>query len=298
MKNFDVQFTLTYKGASSDDYAIDLYDVSQALVGFQRSLALTTHLVLNGEIITQSPALKGAEIYALPAEEGSWKINAGIAILSTAAYQVLTTPNDNPLGHIVYSVYDYVISESLGFHVDYDKSLGELYEENEIKKSKLPKIKESQVDSLIEKCSHAITEIHRPIYKTQTAEFAKIDAIVNHKILPLQPEISMESFLYIVDELIEEEIETIIGRVSSYNSNTYKGRIYSLSEIRPISFELSNNTRNNRTIEIIIESLSSNALRSASGESEYIYCKVHKVMSKTGYLKKYILLEVSKKPFN
>ena len=112
MKNYEVQFELSYFGEDADDHEIDLYDVSQALIGFQRSLAITTHLILNGKIITQAPALKGAQIFAFPSEEGSWKTKAGIVLLSTAAYHVATAPNNTPLGHLVYSAYDYVISES------------------------------------------------------------------------------------------------------------------------------------------------------------------------------------------
>lgn len=69
-----LNITLTYTGRAANRNEIDLYDVGQALVGFQRSLALTTHLVLNDEIITQAPALKGAQIIALPAEEGNSRI--------------------------------------------------------------------------------------------------------------------------------------------------------------------------------------------------------------------------------
>ena len=97
MKKYDVQFELSYTGADADDHEIDLYDVSQALVGFQRSLAITTHLILNGEIITQAPALKGAQIFAFPSEDGSWKIKAGILVLGTAAYHIATAPNNTPL---------------------------------------------------------------------------------------------------------------------------------------------------------------------------------------------------------
>ena len=64
----DVHFTFSFTGNESDKHVIDFYDVSQALIGFQRSIALTTHLVLNDEIITQSPFLKGAKIYAFPPE--------------------------------------------------------------------------------------------------------------------------------------------------------------------------------------------------------------------------------------
>ena len=73
-----VDFSLSYEGGLADDGMVDLYDIGQALIGFQRSLAITTHLVLNDEVITQAPALKGAKIFTHPSEEGSWRIVATI----------------------------------------------------------------------------------------------------------------------------------------------------------------------------------------------------------------------------
>lgn len=66
-----LSFTLSYSGDQADDHEIDFYDVAQALVGFQRTIALTAHLVINGEVITQATALKGVRITAVPPEEGS-----------------------------------------------------------------------------------------------------------------------------------------------------------------------------------------------------------------------------------
>lgn len=297
MKKYDVQFELSYSGGDSDAHEIDLYDVSQALIGFQRSLAITTHLILNGEIITQAPALKGAQIYAFPAEEGSWKIKAGILILGTAAYNVATAPNNTPLGHLVYSAYDYVISESLGFHVDYNKSLGQLYEENKKKKIELPIVRESQLDSVIEKCSTAITEIHRPIYKTRTADTARISTNIDNRKVPLNPTFSFETFQYIIEEYTEEEVEAVSGLVSSYNSNTFKGRIYVPNEERPISFVLSDGARREACIQLIVDSLRANALRGFDVEPSEIYCKVQRVTTKSGHLKSYKVLAVSDKMF-
>lgn len=298
MKKYDVQFELSYSGGDSDAHEIDLYDVSQALIGFQRSLAITTHLILNGEIITQAPALKGAQIYAFPAEEGSWKIKAGILILGTAAYNVATAPNNTPLGHLVYSAYDYVISESLGFHVDYNKSLGQLYEENKKKKIELPIVREAQLDSVIEKCSTAITEIHRPIYKTRTADTARISTNIDNRKVPLNPTFSFETFQYIIGEYTEEEVGTVSGLVSSYNSNTFKGRIYVPNEERPISFVLSDGARREACIQLIVDSLRANALRGFDVEPSEIFCKVQRVTTKSGHLKSYKVLAVSDKMFS
>ena len=125
----DIEITLSFSGSRADQNEINFYDVSQALIGFERSLALTTHLILNGKIITQAPALRGAEILALAPAEGSWKLSAIILVAATGLYHLGTAPKDTPIGHLIRSGYDYVISEALGFHVDYDKSLGQQYEE-------------------------------------------------------------------------------------------------------------------------------------------------------------------------
>jgi hypothetical protein len=99
--------SLSYSGLLADRSEIDFYDVSQALVGFQLSLALTTHLILNDKIIVQAPSLKGAQILAFPTERGSWKFAAAIVTAGTIAYQLGTAPRDTPLGHLVSSAYDY-----------------------------------------------------------------------------------------------------------------------------------------------------------------------------------------------
>ena len=292
MKEYAVQFALSYEGAEADTGAIDFYDIAQALIGFERSLALTTHLVLNGEIITQAPSLKGASIFARPPEEGSWKINAGILIAGTAAYHIATAPNNTPLGHLVYSAYDYVISESLGFHVDYNKSLGQLYEEYKEKQIELPKISESQLDSVIEKCTTALTEMHRPIYKNKTALEAHVTARVGAEPMPLSPTFSIDSFQYIIEEYESSESESICGFVSSYNANTFKGRIYVPGEGRPIAFVLTESARDEGSIKLIVESLSANALRGYESNQVEICCRVRPVTTKTGHLKKYKILEV------
>lgn len=88
---------------------------------------------------------------------------------------------------------------------------------------------------MIEKCSIAITEIHRPIYKTRTADAARISTYIDNRKVPLNPTFSFETFQYIIEEYTEEEAEIISGFVSSYNSNSFKGRIYVPAEERPIS---------------------------------------------------------------
>ncbi len=289
-----LQFTLSFTGELADEHRIDLYDVSQAIIGFQRSIALTTHLVLNQKIITQAPALKGAEILALPPTDGSWKINSVVVL--TAMYGLGTLENNSPLGHLVYSLYDYVVSESLGVHVDLNKSLGQLYEEAQKNKVKLPIIKQHQADSLIEKCNTAMHEIHRPIYMTGTAGKAEITATINRQRLPLETNFSMQTWEYIHETRTSDEEEAFVGRVSSYNSNTYKGRIYVEKFGRPVSFELSKNSRGQKIVELVTSSLQSNALRAYKEDEGRVYFKGYQRTSRSGQLKSLLITDLSDKP--
>ncbi len=290
--NSDVRFVFTFTGSDADHSLIDFYDVSQALIGFQRSLALTTHLVLNDEIITQAPSLKNASIFAIPPEAGSWKITAIVSMAGAAVFHLGTADKATPLGHMVYSLYDYVVSESLGVHVDYEKSLGQLYEDAKKKKIDVPEIKQSQADSLIEKCSTAIREMHRPIYMTGTAKTGSIYGIVAGKKQPLHTQLNAETYDFIHQTRTAEETEAIIGRISSYNSNTFKGRVF-VSEVgRPIAFELAEHARTQRVIRLVTSSLRANALKEYENKASTVHCVALRKTSRTGYLKSFLILDV------
>lgn len=287
-------FTLSFEGNDADDHEIDFYDVSHALMGFQRSLAITTHLVLNGTVITQAPSLKGARIVALPPEEGSWKVIAAISLIGGGVYTLGTTPQDTPIGHLVYSAYDYVISEMLGAHVDYDKSLGKMYEEMKEREVKsLPILEQSQFDSVIEKTEYAIKDMHRPIVKSETADKARIIASTRGHEKPIEQPLNHGTFEYIAHTEQSKDSEKVTGRVSSYNMNTFKGRIFIEEERRPISFTLADTARNFQCINLLTQSLSMNAVdrMNTGGDVE---CVVYKAYSRSGRLKSLLIMDVEK----
>lgn len=288
-----VGFTLQFTGGDAEKSRIDLYDVAQALVGFQRSLALTTHLVLNGEIITQAPSLEGARVLARPPEDGSWKM---AAVVLAGAYAVTTAPKDTPLGHVIRSAYDYVVSESLGFHVDYEKSLGQLYEEHREKKLDAPRIEQHQLDSLAEKCTTAITEMHRPIYKTQSATTATIESTLGDEHRRIGGPLNYSTYEYIHEFFVGDKPSIIQGRVTSYNSNTFKGRIYVATEGRPVAFELSEQCRSDNVVRLIVASLSVNAIKNYKNEWSSVYCRAYRNTSRSGHLKRYSIVEVAHEP--
>lgn len=286
-----LNFELSFEGSTSDEHIIDLYDVSEALKGFQRTLALTSHLVLHSEVITKAPYAKDLNIYALPSEEGSWKLIASLAIAGQFLTTGLTSSQDSVLGHIFFSAYDYVISESLGFDVDYNKTLGQLYTEHE--KLNVPVITESQLDSVIEKTQNSIIEMHRPIYKSNTANQLKIKAFDSSHSYDISSEIDINSYNYITENIIDGTIITITGVVTSYNSNTFRGRVFIKEISRPIPFEFDPQLKGKRnTISRVIKSLETHAL---NREHLLVTMEVKAVKSIKGKLKGYLVQKVWKK---
>jgi hypothetical protein len=290
-----IQITLAFSGATSDNALIDFYDVSQALLGFQRSLALTTHLVVNGEIITQAPSPKGARIYVRPPEAGSWKVSACVLMGLTGAYHLGTAPKDSPIGHIVYSLYDYVVSETLGGNVDYNKTLGKLYEEAQKNKLPVKPVTESQAESLIEKCSAAIREIHRPISVTGTAKSATISVEFGTQSVPLSTTLSIFTFDFMNETRQSQDVEQIVGRITSYNSNTYKGRIYVGGIGRPVNFEINPRGRSAAAVQAVTTSLHLNATRLGNQDGALVAMSVFRRESKAGHLKGFLAVLVAKR---
>lgn len=287
-----LKVTLKYDGALADEHLLDFYDTSQALLGFQRTLALTTHLIINGEIITQVPSLKGANILVGALEEGSLKIPAYISSIALGAYALGSLESTNPLGHLIYSAYDYVVSESLGVHVNYDESLGESYAKlRKSQQNQLPLLEESKLDALIEKCESGIIAMHRPLIASKTATRAYVTFKTAGGEQPIKGGFDHDSYEFMVDTRQDTEHSKVVGKVSSYNINTFKGRFFCTSERRPIPFELSESIRSRKYVRRITSSLSKNAVDRNGIEGDLLF-DVYKNVTKSGRLKSYFVVDV------
>lgn len=289
----NVDFSLSFKGNDADRHLLDFYDAADALTGFQRSLALTVHLALNGELITHAPSLKGAQILIKSPEAGSWKVIATVSMLLSGAHMLGTASRDSVYGHIATSLYDYVINESLGFHVDFESTLGRQYEElKERQRSEIPRITQSQADSLIEKVENSIKEMHRPLHASGTATSAEVSAKFKRKVSNLCT-LDEETYDYIQFTTQKEKINLLSGKVSSYNINTYKGRIFTIGEDRPIPFHLAEGARNSSVIQKITQSLSLNASNRRSDKA-IINFSAFRFESNSGRLKRLLVTEVDR----
>lgn len=281
-----VNFTLSYVGALADNNVLDMYDASRALAGFQRSLALTTHLILNGEIITQAPALKGASIISSTPEPGSWKVTA---VVIAGMWTIASASKDTVPGHLLFSAYDYVVRSTLGFPVNFDETLMASHDKHLEQK----KVTAEKMDSLIEKTESSISDIHRPIVASKSATSASMLGSDDYgKKQPIGPELSVLTYDYIATSKLEEGIFELDGIVSSFNLNTFKGRIFSLEDQRPIPFEIAAAQREGRMVLDLANSLRENASKTAR-DAGLVRVRVRKYVSANGRLKSLIVFGVN-----
>lgn len=279
---------LKFDGRLAENHVLDFYDAARAMTGFQRSLALTTHLVMNGEIITQAPSLKNAEILVTTPDAGSWELVASIV---GVAWIAGTASKDTPLGHLLYSVYDYVVANTLGFHVNYERSLYESHKDALLEKNITPE----KLDSLMEKTESSIADMHRPIVASKTANQAGLFWITYDGEKKIGPEMSGLSYDYISRTVRRDEVIAHEGLVSSYNVNTFKGRIFLPKEQRPIPFELGDGARTSSNVNFITSSLRTNA--SSRGTTDgLVTLHGNRLESSTGRLKALIVQDISSGP--
>jgi hypothetical protein len=288
------QALLTYEGAETEQNLISLYDLSRSLLGFERSLALTTHFVLHNEVITQVTSLRGARILCATPKPGSYKIPAYIVALGTAVNSLGTLEANNPIGHVVFSVYSMVIQEAMGQKVDYDKSLHEIYEKG-IKEGTdgflMPK--KSQIESLVEKVEPAVLDMHRPMVSSGTAEHLSISDIETTKNRTNPLIFDRASYDSLRFKKRADDIITIVGKVSSFNMNTFNGRLYSSADQRPISFFLSHAARTDQGVQLVGQSLANN-IKNPSSDDAFLQFDVIQTHSRTGRATRFLVIKVRK----
>jgi hypothetical protein len=102
--------------------------------------------------------------------------------------------------------------------------------------------------------------MHRPLYASRTANLGDITAgSASERKRKIGPDLNLATYEYAANTVRSREPSSIIGVISSYNINTYKGRIFSHEFWRAVPFELMPNARGQSAVNRITRSLQLNA---------------------------------------
>jgi hypothetical protein len=134
--------------------------------------------------------------------------------------------------------------------------------------------------------------MHRPISKSATATQAVITTQLGTEqrrlshALPIQ---TCEHLAYTDEGTTPFEFQ---GRISSYNINTFKGRVYIPEMGRPISFELGEAARDIKSVIAITDSLAANAQDHSEDGDADIKFSAFEFRSRAGQLKSLLIVSV------
>lgn len=295
----DCSFDLKFNGKWADQHAVEFYDVSQAMAGFERVVSLTTHLLINGKVITQSPSAKGFKLVAFPPEEGSWKLTVGlVGAMGPTIMAFGTAAPDTAFGWLTKSAVEYVVQETLGFTPNFDETLGaqiKKYRSSQQGRPICDDLSVERFDSLVEKTESGVKAIHRPIVYSGSAEVASFGYRVGADEGQMNVYADANTFEYIDQTITSDDFSEYCGIVSSYNANTFRGRLYIPEEKRTVPFELGDTVRNASVVNAITASLSTNAtqaLAGGSGSTKEVCFTAYRNETKIGRLKSLLVVEV------
>jgi hypothetical protein len=150
-------------------------------------------------------------------------------------------------------------------------------------------VKKERFDAVTEKCEIAVRDMHRPIVHSETAEAGYIDVVTTAGSRSFQHPLSQQTYDHMKLVLPDGKAHNFVGRVSGYNLNTFKGRVFIADRIRPISFEVSEGARTTSTISAIVRSLAVNA-GSRTAQDGVLRFSATPIETRTGRLKGLIIL--------
>jgi hypothetical protein len=252
-----------YQNGIADAGKLELYDAAIALRGISRASAIITHAFINEEVRTRGDAAEGAKFYINSPKRGSFIYEASIWFAGTVS------------SGLFYDFVRYGFNEAVGkfSNDEYYKKLNERIEPTI---GELPAALESPLD-----------EIHRPI---------KQDGEIKLTIMrPRGEKLSVfdsETALYLQPHTVPAPHE-ISGNVTKYNSLTGWGKFYDLIERRTVSFNIDLRS-SERQRSLITWSLHEHNMR----RDGLLFLSANAVIAPTGKIKRYIVHNVSDKPFS
>jgi len=133
--------------------------------------------------------------------------------------------------------------------------------------------------------------MHRPVAFSQTADRGQLSYLDIHEKAPIGPPITIDTWDYIDVTSKSDDYVILEGWVSSYNINTFKGRVYLSAYGRPIPFILADDIRSARKIAMITTSLNANA-RERLGDDGRRFIQAYTFTSSTGKIKSILIVDV------
>ena len=208
-------FNIKFDTGVSDFDGLNMYYGADALSGFAEALAITTHAIVNNNVVTQTPAVKGFKLDFKEAHDGSYIQKVSLEFTDAEAVRVV-----NHIGARGFI-------ELLTFHLASPLGLNPRIESAAAKRWHRSSMDDSE--KLLDRLEGPLKRIHHPVY----GQGYKVTLYKSRTtMLPFNE----ATFDYLTGSTVSEQVETIEAAVSRFNARTFTGRIIEEEDSDSISF--------------------------------------------------------------
>lgn len=216
----ELNFKISYSGASADQGMLDIYDASVSTHGLARALSVTTHAFLNdGVVRKRAERVTGAKVFLHPPKSGSFE-------------ELVTVVFTDPVVQIIGSS---VITAAFWDFLKWTWS--EAVGGSHAPETPFVKRFEDRIEPIVAELAVALespmAELHRPIQNAANMEISISRPRVG-EIIRLDQ--GTMAYVNILDEGAVEP--GIIGNVTKYNILSGYGRIFVDEMNRTVPFDL------------------------------------------------------------
>lgn len=216
----ELNFKISYRGASADDGLLDIYDAGVSTLGLARALSVTTHAFLNeGHVRKRAERVVGAKVYLHPPKKGSFEELVTI-IFTEPAVQVIGATV------ITAAFWDFL-------KWSWSEALGERHDPETSFVKRLDDRVEPLIGAIGVALESPLAALHRPIQNAVDMEISISRPRVG-EVFTLD-----HTTMAYVNVRDESELEDgIVGNVTKYNIISGYGRVFIDDLDRTVPFDL------------------------------------------------------------
>ena len=247
---------------------LSLYDGSKSIHGIARAIQISTHGFINNDVIHHATALRGANLYMLPARQGSFLQEIVIEITQNPAVYAAGVGS----GVLTNALYDFL-------KITLKKATGLLAEPETPFVTRLNTEDEPFLDSVAEAMEGSLIDAHRTIQQGG-------GNVTIERPRSTLSSLDRDTFDWVTTREQRPDIEEIEGHITRYNVISQKGRLYDKYLQRTLSFGPENNHLSDGDAAIVSWSLDQATNRLPAN----IIMRVRRVLSARDESKRYILV--------
>lgn len=211
----NITFNIKFDSGAANYDGLNFYYGSDALGGFAEALSITTHAIVNNNVVKQTPAVKGFKLDFKESHTGSYVQKISLEFTDEEAVRVIN--HLRPAGFI--ELLTFHLAEPLGLKPKIESLVAKRWFRSSMDDS----------EALLERLKRPLERIHHPVY-------GQGYQVTLYKSRTPMLGFNERTHDYLTGSEISGNLEVIEAAVSRFNARTLTGRIIEEEDSDSISF--------------------------------------------------------------